>query len=79
MKNDKKETISFGCLFFCHAFGRSYRWQVLQMQSEYARKYFSLKFSVYKFCEKFRKKDKIIAFSVATFRESVIILTRYRT
>ena len=25
------------------------------------------------------KKDKIIAFSVATFCESVIILTRYRT
>ncbi|EDM63978.1 hypothetical protein DORLON_00655 [Dorea longicatena DSM 13814] len=40
MKNDKKETISFGCLFFCHAFGRSYRWQVLQMQSEYAENIF---------------------------------------
>ncbi len=38
-------------------------------KSEYAENIFSLKFSVYKFCEKFRKKDKIIAFSVATFRE----------
>ena len=40
LKNDKKETISFGCLFFCHAFGRSYRWQVLRMQSEYAENIF---------------------------------------